>query len=71
MIRVVRSTEGIKIDQSGKAPGRGAYLHLKRSCWEKAMKGSLAKSLRTTLHEPQIAVLMATIEPLFDENQDE
>jgi len=67
---VVRGAEGIIIDQSGKAPGRGAYLHLKRSCWEQAMKGSLAKSLRTTLQESDVAVLLATLHEMTDEDLD-
>jgi hypothetical protein len=29
--------------------GRGAYLHDLRSCWEKALKGSLAQALKIEL----------------------
>ena len=70
MIRVVRGADGIMIDQSGKAPGRGAYLHLKRSCWEQAIKGSLARSLRTTLQESDVAALLATLQQMTDEDLD-
>jgi len=67
---VVRGADGIMIDQSGKAPGRGAYLHLKRSCWEQAIKGSLARSLRTTLQESDVAALLATLQQMTDEDLD-
>jgi predicted RNA-binding protein YlxR (DUF448 family) len=30
-------------------PGRGAYLHDLRSCWENGLKKSLAHSLKTEL----------------------
>ena len=49
LIRVVRSPEGVKVDSTGKAPGRGAYIHGQRSCWEKALKGSLARALKTEI----------------------
>ena len=37
------------MDPTGKMVGRGAYLHNRRSCWEKGMKGALAHALKTTL----------------------
>ena len=46
LIRLVRRPEGIIVDPSGKLAGRGAYLHNVRSCWEKALKGSLARALK-------------------------
>ena len=49
LIRVVRSAEGVLIDPSGKLAGRGAYLHDRRSCWERGLKGPLAHALKTTL----------------------
>ena len=40
LIRIVRTPEQhISVDPTGKANGRGAYLHPVRSCWEKALKG--------------------------------
>lgn len=51
LIRIVRSPEGIQIDPTGKLPGRGAYLHDRRSCWERSLKGALAHALRTSLSE--------------------
>ena len=49
LIRLVRRPEGIEIDPTSKLAGRGAYLHNKRSCWEKGLKGPLAHALKVTL----------------------
>jgi hypothetical protein len=49
LMRVVRSPNGLQLDPTGKAPGRGAYLHDRRSCWERALAGALAPALRTEL----------------------
>ena len=44
MIRLVRDPDQhIAVDPTGKAHGRGAYLHPVRSCWEKALKGATIK----------------------------
>jgi predicted RNA-binding protein YlxR (DUF448 family) len=49
MTRIVRTPEGVRVDHTGKAPGRGAYLHNQRSCWEMGLRGALAKALQTEL----------------------
>jgi len=49
LIRVVRTADGVQIDPSSKLPGRGAYLHNTRNCWEKGLKGSLARALKTEI----------------------
>lgn len=49
LIRVVRAENGVNVDPTGKANGRGAYLHNLRSCWEKGLKGSLAHALKVEL----------------------
>jgi hypothetical protein len=49
MIRIVRTSEAVMIDPSGKMAGRGAYLHSQRSCWERGLKGALAHALKTEL----------------------
>ncbi|MCC6299439.1 MAG: YlxR family protein [Anaerolineales bacterium] len=49
MLRIVRTADGVKVDPTGKLTGRGAYLHDRRACWERAMKGALAHALKTTL----------------------
>jgi hypothetical protein len=49
MVRIVRTAEGVQVDPTGKLAGRGAYLHDRRECWERALKGVLANALKTTL----------------------
>lgn len=49
MIRIVRAADGVKVDRSGKLAGRGAYLHDRRECWERGLKGALAQALKTTI----------------------
>lgn len=51
LIRLVHTEDGIMIDSSGKLPGRGAYLHNVRTCWETGLKGSLAHALKLELSE--------------------
>ena len=64
LIRVVRTPEGILVDNTGKLSGRGAYLHDSRSCWEKGLKGSLARALRVELtleDRERLAAFMSTL----------
>ncbi len=50
LVRLVRGPDGVRPDPTGKAAGRGAYLHNRRSCWERALKGDLLdRALRATL----------------------
>lgn len=49
LIRVVRTASGVAVDPSGKMAGRGAYLHERRSCWERGIKGALAHALKIEL----------------------
>ena len=49
MIRIVRTAEGVQIDPTGKLAGRGAYLHDRRECWERGLKGALAHALKATI----------------------
>lgn len=49
MIRIVRTADGVQIDRTGKLAGRGAYLHDRRECWERGLKGALGHALKTTL----------------------
>lgn len=37
------------MDPTSKLAGRGAYLHDRRECWERALKGALGHALKTTL----------------------
>ena len=49
MLRLVRTAEGILVDPTGKLAGRGAYLHNRRECRERALKGPLAHALKLEL----------------------
>jgi len=67
MIRVVRSSEGVVIDPTGKLPGRGAYLHLQRSCWERGMKGALESALKVDFTDEDRERLMNYLLSLPDQ----
>ena len=45
LVRIVRTKEGVFVDETGKLSGRGAYLHTDTSCWERGLKKSLERSL--------------------------
>jgi uncharacterized protein len=49
MVRIVRTADGVKVDPTGKLAGRGAYLHDRRECWARGLKGALTNALRAEL----------------------
>lgn len=53
LIRIVYGPEGVRVDLTGKAHGRGAYLHDKQSCWMRGIKGALGHALRTELKDQE------------------
>lgn len=57
LIRIVRTDNRVVVDPTGKQAGRGAYLHDEKSCWVKALKGSLASALHTTIEEQDLEAL--------------
>lgn len=59
LIRLVRSTQGVMVDPTGKIAGRGAYLHDRRSCWDRGLKGALSHALKIDLTEEERTRLMA------------
>ena len=71
MTRVVRTPQGhVMIDPTGKQNGRGAYVHTRRSCWDRAVSGGrLAHALKSDLSDPDRQALeaFATSLPLTDE----
>ena len=71
LIRIVRSPDGVRVDRTGKSPGRGAYLHDRRACWEKALKGNLANALRTKISPQDEEALRAYLENLPIEKEDD
>ncbi len=67
LIRIVRGPDGVKIDRTGKAPGRGAYLHDRRSCWEAGLGGSLARALKAEIADEDRQALIAFRDGLTNE----
>jgi len=64
MVRIVRTAEGAQVDPTSKMAGRGAYLHDRRECWERGLKGALAHALKTTLSADDRARLEAFMNAL-------
>ena len=65
LIRIVRTPEGVAIDTTGRMPGRGAYIHDSKECWEKALKrGVLARSLKTEISQEDMETLQAYMDKL-------
>ena len=68
LTRLVRTSEGVMIDPTGKISGRGAYLHNVQSCWQKGLKGALANALKTSLTDEDIERLKKVLETLPEED---
>jgi predicted RNA-binding protein YlxR (DUF448 family) len=71
LIRLVRSPDGVMVDPSGKAAGRGAYLHNRRLCWERGMKGPVAHALKVELTDADRRRLQVYMDSLPAEVDDE
>jgi predicted RNA-binding protein YlxR (DUF448 family) len=64
LIRLVRTSQGVQVDPTGKMAGRGAYLHDQRSCWQAGLKGALAHALKVELADAdkeRLLAFMATL----------
>lgn len=62
LVRIVRTpTDGVRVDPTGKAAGRGAYLCRARACWHQALTGSRAlnAALKTVLTADDVAALQS------------
>jgi predicted RNA-binding protein YlxR (DUF448 family) len=70
LLRLVRRPDGVQLDPTGKLAGRGAYLHNRRSCWEKGLKGPLAHALRVTLTTADTHFLRQFMQSLPEEPGD-
>lgn len=68
MVRVVRTADGVRLDPTGKANGRGAYLHEARSCWQAGLRGALEKALRAELSDVDREALVLHMNSLPDEH---
>ena len=73
LIRIVNGPNGVEVDPTGKAHGRGAYLHNKHSCWMQAIKkGALDHTLKTTLTDQEKHDLLTYMENhIPDESTDQ
>lgn len=69
LIRLVRQPEGVQIDPTGKLAGRGAYLHNRRSCWERGLKGPLAHALKVDLTPADLERLREFMLTLTEESE--
>jgi uncharacterized protein len=69
MIRIVRTPEGVRVDPTGKVPGRGAYLHDRRVCWEHGLKGALAHALKIELSVADRELLSNFMQTLPEEEE--
>jgi len=68
LLRLVVAAGGsVRLDRDGSGPGRGAYVHPRRSCAEAALSlGALARGLRTGLDQHGAATLRTDIEGELD-----
>lgn len=71
LVRIVRHADGVRVDSTGKLAGRGAYLHNRRSCWEKGLKGSLAHALKVTLSPADQETLRQFMQSLPENEEQE
>jgi predicted RNA-binding protein YlxR (DUF448 family) len=69
LVRLVRTADGrAQVDPTGKAAGRGAYLHERRACWERALsRRELDRALRINLSDADRAALLAHGEQYSDD----
>lgn len=66
LLRVVRAPDGaVRLDQTGKAHGRGAYLCGTQPCWNRALqRGILPHALKGPVSPEDAATLRAFAESL-------
>jgi predicted RNA-binding protein YlxR (DUF448 family) len=71
LVRLVRKPEGVvEIDPTGKAAGRGAYLHDRAACWEQALRSkALDHALKLDLTEADRARLRAHGEQYHNDDE--
>lgn len=68
VVRFVRTPDGtVEVDPTGKANGRGAYVHATLACFEAAIrKRKIASALRANVDEDDISRLRADFERALD-----
>jgi predicted RNA-binding protein YlxR (DUF448 family) len=64
LLRLVRRPDGaVEVDPTGRAPGRGAYVHRDPGCARLATtRGALGRALRVTLAPDDLATLKVEID---------
>jgi predicted RNA-binding protein YlxR (DUF448 family) len=70
-MRVVRTDTGIVIDPTSKVPGRGAYIHNLKACWQAALKGKLANALKIELSDTDRKILLDFMQELPEKVNEE
>lgn len=72
LLRAVRSPEGVvTLDETGKKPGRGAYVCYQAECLRRAIKQrQLDRALDAQLDEAARAALVTTMETLLAQKGD-
>jgi hypothetical protein len=70
LVRIVNGPEGVTVDPTGKAHGRGAYLHDKQECWLRGINGALDHALKTELTDQEKETLLSYMrDQIPDEGQ--
>ena len=69
LVRIVRTKEGVFVDETGKLSGRGAYLHKNPSCWARGIKKGLENSLNVDLSPEDLDRLDEYLVNLIKDNE--
>ena len=73
LVRIVRGADGrVEVDETGKKPGRGAYLCKARDCWDAALKRkALEYALKVPIAAEDRQALAAYAETLPERTEEE
>jgi uncharacterized protein len=67
LLRVVAEQDHAGLDPTGKAPGRGAYVHRDPACLGLALRrGALAHALRTRLSDEEAGNLTVALKEMLN-----
>ena len=74
LIRIVRTPDGIFVDPTGKQAGRGAYLHERQDCWQRALRATqlIGRALKTevsTADVERFATFAAALNPAVPDGE--
>jgi predicted RNA-binding protein YlxR (DUF448 family) len=66
LVRLVADGHGVRLDSTGKARGRGAYVHPDPACLALALRrGGLAHALRTRVSDEEAGNLRVALEEML------